>query len=70
MRDILQLIVELARMPDVSFINECCKDHCDLWVCGANVILTWTWTCFFNQSCITWIYIHITVDEGHYLYMH
>lgn len=47
MRDILQLIVELARMPDVSFINECCKDHCDLWVCGANVILTWTWTCFF-----------------------
>lgn len=40
MRDIFQL--KLARMPEVSFINECCKDQSDLWAFGGNVILKWT----------------------------
>lgn len=33
---------ETCLMPEVSLINGCCKDHCDLWAFGGNVILTLT----------------------------
>lgn len=62
---------ETCLMPEVSFINECHKDHCDLWAFGGNVILDMDMSSFFfNQACITWIYIHITVDEEHFMHTH
>lgn len=45
----------------MSFINECCKDHCDLWAfwwkCDPQMDLS----CFLIRLAL--IYIHITVEE-------